>query len=47
MEAFVELVTKKQHDEIGRDISRKSKAAKEAKKRKAEEAAQSRFFDFF
>ena len=47
MEAFVELVTKKQHDEIGRDISRKSKAAKEAQKRKAEEAAQSRFFDFF
>ena len=39
MEAFTELVTKKQHDEIGRDISRKTKAAKEAQKRKAEEAA--------
>ena len=39
MEAFTELVTRKQHDEIGRDISRKTKAAKEAQKRKAEEAA--------
>jgi len=34
MEAFVELVTRKQHDEIGRDISRKAKAAM---KRKAEQ----------
>ena len=36
MEGFVELVTKKQHDEIGRDISRKTKAAKEAARKKEE-----------
>lgn len=36
MEGFTELVTKKQHDEIGRDISRKTKAAKEAARKKEE-----------
>jgi len=40
MEGFVELVTKKQHDEIGRDISRKTKAAKEHARKKEEEAKQ-------
>ena len=38
MEGFVELVTKKQHDEVGRDISRKTKAAKEHARKKEEEA---------
>jgi len=36
MEGFTELVTKKQHDEIGRDISRKAKAAKEALRKQDE-----------
>ena len=40
MEGFVELVTKKQHDEVGRDISRKTKAAKEHARKKEEEAKQ-------